>query len=73
MDGLSITAESIFGSGGGERTAKELGIPLLGSVPLDPAVVVCGDGGKPVVVDRPDSPTGKAFSELVQAVSEKTS
>ncbi|MCG6947448.1 MAG: Mrp/NBP35 family ATP-binding protein [Acidobacteria bacterium] len=65
--------ESIFGSGGGERTAKELGIPLLGSVPLDPAVVVGGDGGKPVVVDRPDSPTGKAFSELAQAVSELTS
>jgi ATP-binding protein involved in chromosome partitioning len=56
--------EHVFGSGGGQRTATELGIPFLGSVPLDPAIVAGGDSGKPVVLDRPDSPAGKAFREL---------
>ena len=63
--------ESIFGAGGGQRTAEELGIPLLGSIPLDPAVVTGGDTGKPVVIDRPDSPTGKAFQDLAKALTEK--
>jgi ATP-binding protein involved in chromosome partitioning len=63
--------ESIFGSGGGQRTAEELGVPLLGSVPLDPAVVAGGDTGKPVVKERPDSPTAEAFVELAKAVAEK--
>jgi ATP-binding protein involved in chromosome partitioning len=62
--------EAIFGSGGGRRTAEELGVPLLGSIPLDPAVVTGGDAGKPVVIDRPDSPTAKAFVELAQKIVE---
>src|SRR5438477_4046498 len=37
----------VFGSGGGERLAAELGIPLLGSVPLDPLLRECGDAGEP--------------------------
>jgi ATP-binding protein involved in chromosome partitioning len=64
--------ESIFGSGGGQRTAEELGVPLLGSIPLDPAVVVGGDTGNPVVLKRPDSPTGRAFAELAQKIVETT-
>jgi ATP-binding protein involved in chromosome partitioning len=60
--------ESIFGSGGGQRTAEELGVPLLGSIPLDPAIVAGGDTGKPVVIDRPDSPAGRAFAEFAKAL-----
>ena len=63
--------EAIFGAGGGERTSRELGVPLLGSIPLDPAVVAGGDTGKPIIVERPDSPTSKAFTELAKAVVEK--
>ena len=62
--------EHVFGSGGGQRTAEELDVPLLGSIPLDPAIVVGGDTGKPVVIDRPDSPTGKAFAELAKNLAE---
>jgi len=47
-----------------------LEVPLLGSIPLDPAVVIGGDTGKPVVIDRPDSPTGKAFAELAKNLME---
>lgn len=60
--------EHIFGSGGGQRTSEELEVPLLGSIPLDPAIVVGGDTGKPVVIDRPDSPTGKAFTTLANSI-----
>jgi ATP-binding protein involved in chromosome partitioning len=62
--------EHVFGSGGGQRTSQELDVPLLGSIPLDPAIVTGGDGGRPVVVDRPDSPAGRAFAELARALSE---
>jgi ATP-binding protein involved in chromosome partitioning len=62
--------EHVFGSGGGQRTAEELGAPFLASIPLDPAIVAGGDTGNPVVVDRPDSATGKAFSELAKKLAE---
>jgi ATP-binding protein involved in chromosome partitioning len=62
--------EHIFGSGGGQRTAEELGTPLLGSIPLDPAIVSGGDSGKPVVTERPDSPAGRAFTELGRELSQ---
>ena len=61
--------EPIFGAGGGRRTADELGVPLLGSVPLDPAIVSGGDSGRPVVLERPDSPAGRAFTELATSVA----
>jgi ATP-binding protein involved in chromosome partitioning len=41
----------LFGSGGGERFAKEVGIPLLGQVPLQPFVSQGGDQGRPVALD----------------------
>ncbi len=62
--------DHIFGSGGGKRTSEELGVPLLGSIPLDPAIVTGGDSGRPIVVDRPDSPAGRAFTELARALVE---
>jgi len=62
--------DHVFGSGGGKRTSEELGLPQLGSIPLDPAIVVGGDSGRPVVVDRPDSPAGLAFAELARALVE---
>jgi ATP-binding protein involved in chromosome partitioning len=39
----------VFGSGGGERLADELGVPLLGSIPLDPRLREAGDAGEPLV------------------------
>ena len=65
--------EHIFGAGGGRRTADELGVPLLGSIPLDPAIVTGGDSGNPVVAERPDSPAGRAFTELARDLVSATS
>ncbi len=62
--------EAIFGTGGGERLAEQLGLPLLAQVPLDPAVRAGGDGGQPVVLAAPDSPAGRALRQAAQAVAQ---
>jgi ATP-binding protein involved in chromosome partitioning len=61
-------AGEIFGSGGGERLAREMGLPFLGRVPLDPAVRRAGDAGTPTVLDAPDSPAGTALAEVAARV-----
>ncbi|MCH7892657.1 MAG: P-loop NTPase, partial [Gemmatimonadetes bacterium] len=53
----------IFGSGGGERLAEEVGVPFLGRVPLDSAVRLAEDEGAPTVLSAPDSGAGKALRE----------
>lgn len=59
----------VFGSGGGERLAKELDLPFLGRVPLDPAVRVAGDEGIPTVLSAPDSAAGRALADIAEVVS----
>lgn len=63
----------IFGSGGGERTAQELGIPLLGCIPLEMAVREGGDQGQPIVVGFPDSASAKALHGIAQQAAAKVS
>ena len=60
----------IFRSGGGERTASELGVPFLGSVPIDPLVTESGDLGSPVVMAHPDSEVAGAFRDIAAKVLE---
>jgi ATP-binding protein involved in chromosome partitioning len=60
----------IFGSGGGERLARELGLPLLARVPLYPRIVAGGDLGQPIVVAEPTVSAAKAFVTLAQRVAE---
>src|SRR6266496_982198 len=45
----------VFGTGGGDRLAEKLGIPLLGRIPLDPIVRECGDAGEPLAAAAPDA------------------
>jgi ATP-binding protein involved in chromosome partitioning len=61
---------SIFGDGGGAETAETLRVPLLGQVPLVPALREGGDEGTPIVVSEPDSPAGRALREAAQKVAE---
>lgn len=63
--------EHVFGAGGGQRTAESLDVPFLGGVPLDPAIVAGGDLGKPVVLERPDSPAGRTFVDLANKLIER--
>jgi ATP-binding protein involved in chromosome partitioning len=58
----------MFGSGGGRRLAEELGIPLLGTVPLQPGMAELADRGKPIVVAEPESPAAKALSAIAVAI-----
>lgn len=54
----------IFGYGGGEATARELGVEFLGRVPIEPTVRECGDAGEPVVSAFPQSESGKSFTAI---------
>src|SRR5215469_15413481 len=60
----------IFGSGGGERLARELGLPLLARVPLDPRIVTGSDIGQPIVLAEPTASAAKAFTTLAQRVGD---
>jgi ATP-binding protein involved in chromosome partitioning len=63
-------AEHIFRAGGGRRTADELGVPLLGDVPIDPRVAQCGDAGTPAVIEHPESEVAKAFGSIATLVAD---
>jgi ATP-binding protein involved in chromosome partitioning len=55
---------AIFSQGGGERTAKNLGLPYLGAIPLDGAMTASGDAGKPLVYSNPNSPASQILLEI---------
>lgn len=59
---------AIFGTGGGPQLAEELGVPLLGQVPLEPAVREGGDTGLPVVAADPGSEAALAFVHIAERV-----
>jgi ATP-binding protein involved in chromosome partitioning len=59
----------LFGQGGGERTAGELGVDFLGEVPIDPRIVEGGDAGRPILVHAPDSPAAQAFRHLAGKIA----
>ena len=63
----------IFGHGGGEAAADELGLDFLGELPLDAKVREGGDAGVPVVVSDPESPVAVAMAAIAQKVAAKTS
>ncbi len=64
----NMTSE-IFGSGGGERLAAQLGVDLLGSVPLDARMREAGDEGTPLVVSDPDCEASEAIVEIAQTIA----
>lgn len=63
----------IFGKGGGEALATELGIPFLGRIPLAEPVRTGGDAGAPVVVSLPESPAAHALSSAAERVAQQVS
>ncbi len=60
----------LFGKGGGSELADQLGVPLLGQIPLDPNVVNGGDEGRPVVTSDPDGPAGTAIRSVTDRLLE---
>ena len=57
----------VFKGGGGEAMAKDLDIPFLGSLPLDPEIMMSGDNGKPVLTNGKDTPAAKALLSLSES------
>jgi Mrp family chromosome partitioning ATPase len=60
----------LFGYGGGERTAKEMGIQFLGRIPFDPRVVACGDSGACYQELHTDSLVTKAFADVADKLAQ---
>ena len=80
MSGLVLpdgTTMQVFGEGGGKQGAESLSravgadVPLLGQVPLDPALVAAGDSGVPLVLSAPDSAAGKQLRSIADSLSER--
>jgi ATP-binding protein involved in chromosome partitioning len=67
------TRLDIFGTGGGERLSKEAGVPFFGTIPMDAEVRVGGDSGKPVVVDKPQSPAAQALCNIAGLIAARVS
>jgi ATP-binding protein involved in chromosome partitioning len=68
MSYLVGSGAEIFGSGGGRALAAQIGVPLLGRVPLDPRLRECGDAGVPFVLAEPESEAALAVTGIAEAV-----
>jgi len=63
----------IFRHGGGKKASEALGVPFLGEIPIDPAVVIGGDTGTPIVAEHPESPAAKAYVDFAGQVAAQLS
>jgi ATP-binding protein involved in chromosome partitioning len=63
------TRYELFGAGGGQHLAKDLGVPLLGQVPLVPDLRAGGDEGVPIVVSDPDGEVAAVFAQLATTIA----
>jgi ATP-binding protein involved in chromosome partitioning len=59
----------LFGTGGGEKTANQMGVPFLGRIPFDPQMVACGDSGVCYQESHSDSAVTKVFVDVAAAMS----
>jgi ATP-binding protein involved in chromosome partitioning len=58
----------VFGTGGGDRLAAELGIPMLGRVSLDPLLRECGDAGEPLMAAAPESTSAHELRQIADKI-----
>ncbi len=59
----------LFGKGGGEKAAKEIGVPFLGAIPIDPEMRKAGDEGRPFIIRRGEkNPTWEAVDRVMEAL-----
>src|SRR3954447_10326735 len=63
----------IFGHGGGERMAAELGIPFVGRVPISQPIREGGDSGVPLMISEPESPAARAFMTAAERTAAQVS
>lgn len=63
----------LFKTGGGERIAKEMDVPFLGRIPIDPRVVTLGDDGRSILNIHPEAASSQAIQGIIEKVIEKSS
>ncbi|MGQ9535402.1 MAG: P-loop NTPase [bacterium] len=75
MSGLTCpncgTKIELFKSGGGEKAARELGVPFLGRIPLEPHIVESTDNGKPFIELYPDSESAQVLLNIGRSIDER--
>jgi ATP-binding protein involved in chromosome partitioning len=59
----------LFGTGGGEKTANQMGVRFLGRIPFDPKLVACGDSGVCYQESHSDTAVTKAFTDVAETMS----
>jgi ATP-binding protein involved in chromosome partitioning len=69
MSYVAGTGQELFGSGGGQALADEIGVPLLARIPLDPVLRESADDGNPVLEVAPDSEAAQAILALAKSVA----
>jgi ATP-binding protein involved in chromosome partitioning len=62
------TGEELFGAGGGEALASEVGVPILGRIPFDPSLAAFADEGEPIVLAEPEAEVSRAIVALAEAI-----
>ena len=67
---FAVGGDGAFGSGGGEREAARLKVPLLGQIPIEMAVREGGDIGRPVVSAEPDGAVSQEFGRIAVQLRE---
>jgi ATP-binding protein involved in chromosome partitioning len=65
------TRDELFGSGGGERLARQFGIPLLGQIPIVPDIRASGDAGTPIVIAQPEHAVSRMYASIAAQVLER--
>jgi len=61
---------AVFRSGGGRRIAEDMGVPFLGSIPIDPKIAEACDEGRAYITGYADSPTAVIMRDIVARLSE---
>ena len=61
-------AIDLFGSGGGEKAARDLGVPFLGTIPVDPDMVAAGDSGEPFIHFKKERATAKIMDGITDHI-----
>jgi ATP-binding protein involved in chromosome partitioning len=63
------SGQELFGSGGGDALARDVGLPVLGRIPFDPRLAACADAGDPIVLTDPEAEVSRAIVDLAEAVA----
>jgi hypothetical protein len=62
---------NIFNAGGGSKLAREMHVPFLGEIPIDPTIAASGDAGTPFIETETASAVSTAFTEVASAITDQ--